>query len=102
VRGEADHDVHVALADLATGETMVVEVVDPGCTGAAGSPHRDQMAQARTAFNVFSGNRPFAELRGAMVRVRGVGFFDFDHGQTGRSRSCFELHPVLDIQRVDF
>jgi hypothetical protein len=29
-----------------------------------------------------------------------VGFFDFNHGQTGRSRSCIELHPVLGIETV--
>jgi len=32
--------------------------------------------------------------------ARGVGFFDFNHNQTGRSRSCIELHPILGIERV--
>jgi hypothetical protein len=36
-------------------------------------------------------------LVGRQVRVRGVGFYDFAHGQTGRSESCIELHPVLSI-----
>ena len=36
-------------------------------------------------------------LAGRTVRVRGVGFYDFAHGQTGRSQSCIELHPVLSI-----
>jgi hypothetical protein len=29
--------------------------------------------------------------------VRGVGFFDKIHGQTGVARNGIELHPVLSI-----
>jgi hypothetical protein len=36
-------------------------------------------------------------VAGRRVRVRGVGFYDFAHEQTGRSASCIELHPVLSI-----
>jgi hypothetical protein len=32
------------------------------------------------------------------VVVAGVGFWDRDHGQTGRAVNVIELHPVLDIQ----
>ena len=39
---------------------------------------------------------------GATVRVRGAGFYDFNHGQTGRSQSCMELHPLTSIERVRF
>jgi hypothetical protein len=39
-------------------------------------------------------------LEGHVIRVRGVGFFDFDHHQKGRSKSCIELHPVLGIELV--
>ncbi len=31
------------------------------------------------------------------VRVTGVGFFDFHHGQRGVAPNAIELHPVLDI-----
>jgi hypothetical protein len=31
------------------------------------------------------------------VRVIGVGFFDFQHGQTGVAPNAIELHPLLDI-----
>jgi hypothetical protein len=33
------------------------------------------------------------------VRMRGVGFYDFDHGQRGRSKNCIELHPIVFISR---
>jgi hypothetical protein len=29
--------------------------------------------------------------------VRGVGFYDFNHGQRGRSANCIELHPIVSI-----
>ena len=32
--------------------------------------------------------------------LTGVGFFDVNHLQVGRSRSCIELHPILTIERV--
>ena len=31
------------------------------------------------------------------VRVVGVGFFDFHHGQNGVAPNLVELHPVLDV-----
>jgi uncharacterized protein (TIGR03437 family) len=32
------------------------------------------------------------------VQVKGVGFFDFLHGQTGAAPNGIELHPVLDVE----
>src|SRR5260370_1246977 len=31
------------------------------------------------------------------VQIKGVGFFDFLHGQTGVAPNGIELHPLLDI-----
>jgi hypothetical protein len=98
VRTEDDRDVHIALADPDDPrQTMVVEVADPGCSGAVASLFRAALVTARESFQLWAAGRAYASLRGELVRVRGVGFFDFDHGQTGRSRSCVELHPVLGI-----
>lgn len=91
-RNEDDRDVHVALADPAdVSQTIVVEVLDPTCPGAAQSPFVFMLTQARMQY------QSLGPLPGRAMRVRGVGFFDFAHGQTGRSRSCVELHPVLSI-----
>jgi len=89
-RNEDDRDVHIALADPndAT-KTMVVEVVDPSC--ATTSPFLTTLSNARSQY------QSLGSLTGRRVRVRGVGFYDFAHGQTGRSQSCIELHPVLSI-----
>ena len=69
---------------------LFTEVVDPVC--AATSPYLPTLQSARSQYQVLS------PLVGKVVRLRGVGFYDFAHGQTGRSRSCIELHPVLDIK----
>lgn len=91
-RDEDDRDVHVVLSDLADpSQTIIVEVADPACQGAAQSPFLAFLIQARSQY------QSLGRLIGKTIRVRGVGFYDFDHGQTGRSRSCIELHPVLAI-----
>jgi hypothetical protein len=91
-RNEDDRDVHLALADLSDiSQTIVVEVLDPSCLGAAQSPLLPTLSVARSQY------QSLGSLAGRTVRVRGVGFYDFAHGQTGRSRSCIELHPVLSI-----
>jgi hypothetical protein len=33
-----------------------------------------------------------------LLRVTGVGFFDYDHGQIGAAPNVIELHPVLRIE----
>jgi hypothetical protein len=89
-RDEDDHDVHVALADPADiSKTIVTEVVDPAC--ATTSPFISTLTQARSQYQALK------PLTGRTVRVRGVGFYDFAHGQTGRSQSCIELHPILNL-----
>jgi hypothetical protein len=99
VRVEDDHDYHVVLSDLIDRSiTMITEVVEPACEGAASSPFVSVLRAARAAFlNLFAG-RTASSLVGRIIRVRGIGFYDFNHGQTGRARNCLELHPVLSIR----
>ena len=100
VRLEDDRDYHIAVADpAASDQTIVTELADPQCQGAVSSPHTAMLTGARRTFDQLAGGRP-SSLVGRVVRIRGVGFFDFNHSQTGRSRSCIELHPITDIQLV--
>ena len=101
VRLEDDRDYHVALADPADGSySIVTEVTDTACVGAINSPHRDAIGSGRATFlSVLAGRSP-SSLVGTTVRVRGVGFFDFNHGQIGRSRNCMELHPLTFVERI--
>lgn len=97
VRREDDRDYHVVLADpIDTTQTIVVEVADPECNGPLQSPYRTVLIEARQMLDVLGRGA----LVGQTVRLRGVGFYDFDHRQTGRSRSCLELHPVLAIDNM--
>jgi hypothetical protein len=100
VRLEDDHDYHVALVDPADGvSTIVVEVGDPTCAGPeAGLWSRQLIDGGRQSFAALAAGGASA-LVGQTVVVRGVGFYDVNHGQTGRSASCIELHPVLAIAR---
>lgn len=101
VRLEDDRDYHIAIADPSDNSyTIVTEVADAACSGAINSPHRDAIASARASLlSVLAGRSP-SSLVGTTVRVRGVGFFDFNHGQNGRSRNCMELHPLTLFERT--
>ena len=100
VRRQDDRDYHIVLADPETGSTIVTEVKDPSCAGAAQSPFSRTLSAAQGEFVALRAGRSDRALEGMLVRVRGVGFFDFDHRQTGRSRNCMELHPILAIGEV--
>jgi len=104
VKREHDRDIHIVLQDPADpGEHMVVESVDPDFRGNLLSPYRDRLAAARRMFEDLqrqSQAQHLSDLRGIVVRVTGVGFFDMNHFQVGQSRSCVELHPILAIERV--
>lgn len=103
---EADHDIHIAIADVSAEElpaTMIVEVADPAC-----APHSviyQELVAARGQLRSMLGRVPLTmaalrKLVGKRVRVVGVGFFDHAHGQSGMARSCQELHPVRSIELV--
>jgi len=91
---QPDRDISIALADPHdVARTIVAAVVEPTCAGAIDSPFRSLLQEARLQY------LRLGALTGQIVRIRGVGFFNFDHGQTGRSRSCIEMHPVVSISR---
>lgn len=101
VRSEDDRDYHIALQDLSDPSvTIVTEIADPSCEGSVTSPFRQLLGQARNAFNAIIGGRSFSAMVGETLKVRGVGFYDFNHGQTGRSLSCIEIHPVISVERI--
>lgn len=101
VRSEDDHDYHIALQDLNDPSvTIVTEIADPSCEGSVTSPFRQLLGQTRNAFNAIIGGRALSAMVGETLKVRGVGFYDFNHGQTGRSQSCLEIHPVISVERV--
>jgi hypothetical protein len=105
VKREHDHDIHIVLADKTNPkEHIIVESGDPDFGRNVASPYRDRLAAARRMMDALvsaSAAEAFADLNGTIVRVTGIGFFDVNHLQKGRSRSCIELHPILTIERLN-
>ncbi len=99
VKSENDRDLHIVLLDPDDNEWhMVAELVDPKCPGARASDHKPLMETARQAFDDALGDGNLDSLQGTKVRIRGVGFYDRWHGQTGMAESCLELHPVIHFE----
>lgn len=93
---EDDSDYHLVLRD-GSGNTMIGEIPDPTCVGTS-SPLRSGISNARSQFNArFSPSTSF-KTANVSVTVTGVGFFDFDHGQTGVAPNAIEIHPITNIQ----
>jgi acetylornithine deacetylase/succinyl-diaminopimelate desuccinylase-like protein len=101
---EMDHDIHIVLEDPEDPHaTLVTESDDPNFRGNTESPYRAKLGDARAMLEDLlreTGAPEWKDLVGVTVRVTGVGFFDLNHFQVGRSRSCIELHPILKIERV--
>lgn len=99
---EADSDIHLVVGDA--GKTVIVELPNPSCVN-ANAVALAEITQARSTFLAACGNRQsagavrsgFTPLSGNAV-VQGPGFFDKDHGQTGRANVGngwdIELHPL--------
>lgn len=98
VAREADRDYHIALEDPnSPGFTVVTELADILCAGAVTSPHFSFLSAADAMWRILVDGRSPSSLVGVTVRVKGVGLYDFAHGQRGRSQNCIELHPILSI-----
>ena len=92
---ETDVDYHIVLQDD-SGNTLIAEIPSPACV-APSSPFGAAIASARSKFDSRFTASTFFQTANIPVRVKGVAFFDFIHGQTGVAPNGIELHPVLDI-----
>lgn len=94
---EADSDYHLVLASPEdTTITLIAEVPNPQCAGACASGLASTYAALRQEL-VHELDSPHSVAR-PLVRVTGVGFFDFLHGQRGVAKNGIELHPVIKIE----
>jgi len=92
---ETDSDYHLVIVD-SSGRTMIVELPASNCVG-AGSPFGPGISHARSQFDARFTATTSMKTTSTPVTVKGVGFWDFLHGQTGVAPNGIELHPVLDI-----
>jgi hypothetical protein len=87
IKHEDDGDLHIVLEDAA-GRTLVVESPSQAC--AAHSHFRTVLKAARAACD---------QLHvGQTVTIQAPVFYDFFHKQTGMSKSCAELHPIMWVK----
>jgi len=95
---EDDSDYHVVFRDGSN--TMVTEIPYPGSSPQCvqlTSPFLPGIASARCKFDgMFLVTTSFKTTT-TVARIKGVGMFDFPHGQTGAAPNQIELHPILDV-----
>lgn len=93
---EDDSDIHLVIAIRGRRkQTMIVEFPNPACVDSRFK--RAEIRNARSSMLDACGpisSSSFTDLKGNVV-VRGVGFWDELHGQTGVAPNGIELHPVL-------
>ena len=92
---EDDSDYHLVLTDE-DGNTLVTELAWSGCVD-SNSPFASAIASARAKFDANLTATTSFKTTSVPVKLSGVGFFDYLHGQTGMAPNGIELHPVLDI-----
>ena len=99
---EDDKDYHVVIKDLYNENTMVTEIPSPlECDELKKSGHYADFEKVRDWFENHIGvptNRFKNCEPPVKVRLTGIGFFDFNHGQTGHAPNGREIHPVLKIE----
>ncbi len=93
IKLETDSDYHMVISDGP--HTMIAEIAYPNC--ATGSPWSCFLSRARAEVDARLNVTSSPQYPALTVTLRGVGFFDASHGQTGVAPNAVELHPVLQI-----
>lgn len=93
---ESDSDYHLVIKD-GSGRTMIIEIPNINCVG-GGSPFGNGIRNARAQFDAKLTATTSYKTVSVPVAIKGVGFWDFIHGQTGVAPNGIEIHPVLDVQ----
>lgn len=92
---EADGDIHLVLKD-ASGRSMIAEIPLGSCVPSA-SRWKSSIATARLRFvSTLHATSSWHYLHRA-ITLRGIGYFDPPHGQTGAAKNGLELHPVIGV-----
>jgi hypothetical protein len=93
---EDDGDLHVRLSS--SGHLMIAEVPLGRCVSTA-SRWKAQIAAARSYLLArYSVSLSSWHFVNRTVTIRGLGFFDSEHGVTGAAPNQIELHPVIFVR----
>lgn len=99
---EDDSDVHLVIADPASGGTMIAEIPKASCAPRAPSWAKRAWTRARRALaacGAVSHSWTYYPA-GASAVITGVGFADRLHGQKGVAPNGAELHPVSSLRSL--
>jgi hypothetical protein len=88
---EPDSDIHIVVSS--GGQSMIVEMPHTGCVSTS-SPLYSRIQSARNAFLSTHSATSTYKTTNETVTVLGVGFWDYNHGQTGVAANAIELHAV--------
>lgn len=96
IKLEDDGDLHLRLRST-TGKTMIAEIPRPSCVSSL-SLWKTPITNARN----YVTSRYWVSLYSwhyiyRKIDIRGLGFFDSEHGVTGAAPNQIELHPVIYI-----
>jgi hypothetical protein len=92
---ESDGDIHLVLKD-SSGRSIIAEIPYGGCVPTS-SRWKSKIASARSTFTAKYHVTTSWHYVHRLVDVRGIGFMDPLHGQTGVAPNGVELHPVINI-----
>ncbi len=90
---ESDSDYHLVISDGS--HTMIAEIPYPSC--ATNSVWSCFISRARSEIDAKYTVTTSPQYPSATITLRGIGFFDYAHSQTGVAPNAIELHPVLQI-----
>jgi hypothetical protein len=93
LKEESDSDYHMVLSDGS--KTLIAEIPFTSCSTA--SAWACFLSRARSEVDVAYTVTTSPIYPAVTVTVRGVGFFDFIHGQNGVAPNGIELHPALEV-----
>jgi hypothetical protein len=107
---EDDMDYHLVIVD-GLGNSMIAEIVDPGCANLNPPTHfPTEIAAVRTQFeadlfkwtgidySTVNSRLPIPLLKSYKVTIMGPAFFDNFHKQRNSPANCAEIHPVLEFK----
>jgi hypothetical protein len=97
IKLEDDGDLHLRLRS-STGKTMIAEIPRPGCVSSSslwktGITAARNYVMGRYWVSLYSWHYLYKK-----IDIKGLGFFDQEHGVTGAAPNQIELHPVIYIR----
>jgi Secretion system C-terminal sorting domain len=98
---EADNDIHIVICAVNdASQTMVAEIVNADCPGIINTSRYSALKNLRTWFD--STYHPTTSFTNTNIHIKltGIGFYDFLHGQTGIPPNGREIHPILSFSLV--